>query len=251
MAVSVKIRRVFGARSNGRPWLPRCVLSGTPGLLFASLFALALANSSAGSNAVPDMLVAQLQRPPSAVPSDDAVSRDLALVAEAAGWTLEQAHTYYRAEQAVGALAARVAAERPELFVGSMIPAEPGDPPVLFVKGATDAGLMDLVKEAGVPIRVVAEQPYSFTELEDRAEAVHRALLAAGMDQVATAVDVTRGVVEVTVQRPTERKDAGASAPLATEDDILGLIPGSVRDGVELTITDAPILAPSTAFGGM
>ena len=169
---------------------------------------------------------------------------DIEVIAKARGWTVEEAAAQQRAADAVGAVAVRIAAERPDIFVGSALSGMPGGAPTLYVKGAADAWVMGLVAKAAVPILVADKQPYSFLELEARAETVHHAVEAMGYRNIVTRVNITGGgaiPVEVAAQ-------AGLSAKAA---DVLAAVPERLRPSVEVTVVDASGFQDTTAFGGM
>lgn len=176
--------------------------------------------------------------------SDEALSHDLALVAEARGWKPAEAAAYQRAEQAIGHVAEQVAAKRPDAFVGSALSPQPGGAPTLYIKGPADRTVRDLVAAADVAIEIADNQPFSFDELEARKIRVHRALQAAGFREVVTRIDITgAGAIRSTIRE--------APGQPAIVEDILALIPADVRSSVELTIRDVPVVVPAGAFGGM
>lgn len=173
---------------------------------------------------------------------DDALAADLALVAQARGWTTAEAAAYARAEAAIDRVAVQLAAERPDAFVGSALAPDPGGTPRLFITGAADPEPLALVQSAAIPIEVVDGQPSSFVELQEKTAAIHGALLSAGYREVVTTVDITRGgLVEVTVRR---QADLPGDAPA-----ILSLLPAALRAGVEVTVRDALTVAPAGPLG--
>jgi hypothetical protein len=138
---------------------------------------------------------------PSQTP-EEALATDLALIAEAAGWTAAEAAAYARAEAALDRVATRLAAERPDVFVGSALAPDPGGAPRLFITGPADPGLLALVQGADTPMEIVDGQPYSLAELEARKAAVHTELQSAGYREVVTTFDLTHsGLIEATVRR--------------------------------------------------
>ena len=175
---------------------------------------------------------------------DEALAHDLALVAEAKGWTLAEAAADHLAADRIGEVAEAVARERPDIYVGAALAEEPGGAPRLYVKGPADAYVLDLVAASDIEIVVADNQPFSFDELEARKLRVHRALEAAGFRYIATSVNVTgRGVVPagVTVEPGLPRTVA----------DIVPLLPAGLRGSVQLTVHDQPNVHDEAAFGGM
>lgn len=174
---------------------------------------------------------------------EDVAGDDLALIARERGWTAEEAAAYARAEAALGLIGARLAAERPEAYVGIALAEEPDGVPSLYVKGTADPWVRELVAMAPVPIRIVEGQPYSLAELEARARVVHEALLAAGFGEVATSFDLRRGgVIEVTVRAAPDLA-GGAGA-------LLDLLPAELRPDVEIRLVDGPVVGPPTSGDG-
>ena len=175
-------------------------------------------------------------------PLSEALTEDLRSIAEAYGWTFEQAVAQHRASEEVGHIAAQIASERPDIFVGSALGEEPGDAPKLYVKGAAPQSVHDLVAAAGVAVIIVDEQPYSFDELEERSIRVGRALVDAGYPNVATGTDIAGGgSIPVSVlQIP------GLAADPA---EILAFVPQELRADVDLQVVAAaprPSAEPGT-----
>ncbi len=167
--------------------------------------------------------------------NEDALAQDTALVAEAKGWTIEEAAADYRAAEAVGDIAVQVAAERPDIFVGSVLSPEPGGAPSLYIKGPTDEFVRDLVADSEIEIKIVDNQPYSFDELKDRASQVARALQAQGFQYVSAGFSIDgAGQIKAAVTR-----EPGLPGDAA---EILSALPISLRASVTLTVSDAPIM---------
>lgn len=164
---------------------------------------------------------------------DDALAEDLGLVADARGWTVEEGDAYHRAERAIGRIAERVAKARPAKFVGSALSSDPHGAPTLYVKGAVDQLITDLVAGAEIEIIVADGQPFSFFELEDRAFRVHEAIRAQGFESVATGFDITRAGVITTTITPPRGLEVSSEA-------ILSRLPADLRSSVELTIREEP-----------
>ncbi|MGH9023118.1 MAG: hypothetical protein ACRDV9_08470 [Acidimicrobiia bacterium] len=174
----------------------------------------------------------------------EAGAQDLALVAKANGWTVEQAAASRRAADIVGAVAAQVAAERPEAFVGSRLSAEPGGVPELYIKGRADAFVHNLVAGAQGSIRLIDNQPFSFQELEERKLQVHGALEAQGFKDISTGFGVAgRGKI-----------NAGVTRQPGTPTDPIGILsslPTLLRGSINLAVNDVAIAIDEESFGGM
>ena len=175
----------------------------------------------------------------------EALAQDLALVAEARGWTIEEAVADRKAADIVGRIAVQVAAERPLVFVGAMLSPEPGGAPELYIKGSADEFVRGLVAGAEIEVKIVDGQPFSFDELEERSLRVHRALAALGFDEISTGSSVTgRGEIEAEVVR---RSDLPSDAS-----EIVLSLPIDLQASVVLTVRDAHVgelkaVAPVTA----
>ena len=204
---------------------------------------------------------------------DEALAHDLALVAEAKGWTLAEAAADHLAADRIGEVAEAVARERPDIYVGAALAEEPGGAPRLYVKGPADAYVLDLVAASDIEIVVADNQPFSFDELEARKLRVHRALEAAGFRYIAPSVNVTgrgvvpagrdrlEGVLAVLQHQPARGDDAGVGdgplPGLRRADrclhvlDIVPLLPAGLRGSVQLTVHDQPNVHDEAAFGGM
>lgn len=138
-----------------------------------------------------------------------------------------------QADRAVGRINGELAEERPGIYVGGAVSAVPGGAPSLYVKGPAPQVVLDLVREAGVSINIVDDQPYSFDELEERRGRVHEALVDAGYLNVATGANITGGGVIPT----SVLQVAGLPADPA---EILAFVPEDLRADVELHVTVAP-----------
>jgi hypothetical protein len=176
--------------------------------------------------------------------NEEAVRQDLALVAAARGWTLEQATAQRAAGDVVSVLVKRIHAQRPDVVVGSLLSREPGGAPSIFIKGFADEFVKDLVAKATRKVNLVDEQPYSFLELQQRAWDVHAAIEGQGFRYVVTAPDIASGGrirAEVTYE---------AGLPGAPT-EIVGRLPAGLRSGVDVIVHEAPVVKPEHAYGGM
>jgi hypothetical protein len=204
----------------------------------ALLFAAAICGQSVGGAFSPEHPHRLRQS------ADDAIAEDLRLIAEARGWTLQEATAQMAAADAIGKVAERLARERRNAFVGTALATAPGDPPTLYIKGEADALVRSLIGSAGIKVIVRDHQPYSFDELETRKLRVHEALRSLGFSYVATAVNISGGGVipaAVTMEPglPT------------TPDELLESLPIDLRSFVKLTVRTGPLAMDYQAFGGM
>lgn len=176
-------------------------------------------------------------------PSPEALAEDLAAAAKSHGWTVDEAAAVYHAGEVVGAIAEQIARERPDQFVGSQV-GDPGEPPILYVKGPADDFVHELVASAKIAITIADNQPFSFDELEARKLRVHRALESLGYRYVAAASNITgKGVIPASV---------GVEPGLESSAElILQRLPADLRTSVDLTVHPASAFQDFTAFGGM
>ncbi len=159
----------------------------------------------------------------------------MALVAEAKGWTKEEAEADRRAADVVGRIAEQVAAQRPDIFVGSVLSPEPGGAPALYIKGPADQFVRTLVADAEIDVKIVDNLPFSFTELEQRKIQVHRALEAQGFRYVSAGFSVTGGgQIIAGVTRQQGLPDSPA--------EILSGLEAELREIVTLTVSDTVAL---------
>jgi len=164
---------------------------------------------------------------------EEALAQDVALTAEGRGWTIEQAEADYRAGEAIDSITARLAAERPDVFIGSALSADPGGPPKIYIKGPADELVRDLVAGAGIEIEIVDNQPYSQAELDERQTQVVSALQEMGFQSASAGSRLEdRGLVDAGVVRQTGLPE--------DPDEILAGLPAELRDSVTLTVSDAP-----------
>ena len=161
---------------------------------------------------------------------EEAMAQDLALTAEGRGWTIEQAEAHYRASEAMDPITSRLAAERPDIFIGSALATEPSGPPKIYIKGPADDFVRYLVAGAGIAIEIVDDQPYSRNELDARQGQLVRALQEWGFASFSAGADIQdRGQIEASVVRQTGLPDDPA--------EILAGLPAELRDSVRLTVT--------------
>ena len=164
---------------------------------------------------------------------EEALTQDLALIAEARGWTLEQAQAHYRASEALDPITSRLAAERPDVFIGAALAEEPEQPPKVYIKGPADQTVRYIVATAEVQIEIVDNQPYSRLELDDRKLRVAYALQDMGFKNFGAGADITSGRVDAEVIRQEGLPD--------DPDEILAALPADVREGVTLAVSDARV----------
>ena len=193
----------------------------------------ALASSSAQSGEDPESSNAVQSH-------EEALAQDLALVAEARGWTFEEAVAAHKTADVVGRIAEQVAAERPQMFVGTVLARAPGGAPELYIKGPVDQFVRNLVADAEIEVEIVDGQPFSFDELEERKIRVHRALEAQGFRYVSTGFSITGGG-QINAAVTTE-----LGLPSDPDEILLGL-PSELRASVELTVDDAPVVGDKYA----
>ena len=161
----------------------------------------------------------------------EALAQDLALVAEARGWTIEEAVADRKAADVVGRIAAQVAVERPLVFVGSVLSPEPGGAPELYIKGSADEFVRGLVAGAEIEVKLVDGQPFSFDELEERSLRVHRSLAALGFDEISTGFSVAgRGEIKAEVVRRSDLPSDPSEIVLSLPSDLQASVVLTVRD---------------------
>ena len=175
----------------------------------------------------------------------EARATDLRLIAEAHGWSLNQATSHVSAAEVVGTVAVEVSKARPEAFVGSALSDTPGGAPTLYIKGPSDKYVNDLVARSGIIILVADNQPCSWSELEERKLQVVRGLEARGFRYIAAGADIK-----------SRRRIIAAVAPEpglpSTAAEAMAAVPSELRADVSLTVTERSAFQDTnSSFGGM
>jgi len=169
---------------------------------------------------------------------------DLSLVAQARGWTLAQAVAHRSISDRFGRIQEQVAQTRPDLYAGAALSAVPDGAPTLYIKGKADESVRELVRSAGIPIKVADGRPFSWQELEKRSIRLNRQLAGMGFRDVVTSVDESTSSVEAVVTRTPSRADA-------TSRGLLAALPAEFRTGVRLSIAGDDVAVDEHAYGGM
>lgn len=163
--------------------------------------------------------------------SEAALRSDLELIAEANGWTFEEASERSGVSDALGDVAGDVAEQRPDKFIGSSLPGRDGQPPrpTLYIKGPVDEFVAGVVLAAPIDIDVVSNQPYNRDELDERISIVGNALTDLGYQDMAVGAPIDKqGRVEV---------ELGASEGLSTDPQaIIAQLPEPFRGAVDIVV---------------
>lgn len=185
-----------------------------------------------------------LDREPGRQTQEEGEAQDLELVAEAHGWTVEETRRDRRSAEAVGELAAQVAATYPDSFVGSAVDEKPDAPPRLYIKGKATDQIMELVSASDVPIAVIDGQPHNFAELDERKTRVARAALDGGYRNVVTSFDIANaGQIRLLVQ-----VQGGLSSD---PNEVRAMLPDDVRGQTVVQMSEFPVAQGEGAWGGM
>ncbi|MDJ0766242.1 MAG: hypothetical protein QNJ97_24885 [Myxococcota bacterium] len=175
---------------------------------------------------------------------EEALAEDLALVAKAKGWTIEEAAADRRAADEIGRIAVQLAKKRPDIFIGSAVSEEPGGVPTLYVKGPAGRDVLDLVKSSEIEINIADRQPFSFEELVARQQKVTRSLEELGYNDYKTFFKLEEaGKIHATVAVEANLPD--------TAFEIVQSLPVKQRDYVDLKVSHTPLLVLEHAIGGM
>jgi streptogrisin C len=168
---------------------------------------------------------------------------DIALVAVARGWTLEQAVAHRAISDEFGRIQEQLATDRPGLYAGATLSAVPDGAPTLYIKGTADEFVRELVNSAEFSIEVIEGQPFSWQELEERSIRLNRQLARLGFRDIVTSFDESTSTVEAVVTREP--------ALTARAEQVLAMLPAEFRSGVRLDFTDADVAIDEHAYGGM
>lgn len=166
---------------------------------------------------------------------------DLEIAAKSLGLSTEATRHLFRSVDVMDELASTVAARWPDIFIVSAVSREPFGSPSLYVKGSPSRELLDLLAAAPMSIELVANQPYSGIELDQRQDKIWETLSAMGLD-VRILTDKRTGKVEVAAF-------GGQSHNAASIEAALDFVPG---DELDVILVDQPLLTLENAsFGGM
>lgn len=171
---------------------------------------------------------------------------DLGLIAAKKGWTLDAAKTDFSRNILLGRLSERLFKTHSTTFVGIVVSDDINELPKVYLQGPADCVMNDWAAGLnGQPyIELVADQFYSFVDLQKRQRQVHYILRDEGFRDMATSFDIANeGQIEVLVRRDETR---GMPAY-----DIRQLLPSTVREQVTISIQDEPVSVQEDAFGGM
>ncbi len=199
---------------------------------------------------VPTMCVALLQaqdnlmQTPVVSGAQAAVMTDMALVAAARGWTLEQAVAHRALADSFGRIQEQLATDRPGLYAGAELSAVPDGAPTLYIKGRADEFVRQVVQSAGFPIDVIEGRPFSWRELEARSIRLNRRLAGLGFRDIVTSFDETTSNVEAVVKR-------GPAMAAVRAEHVRARLPAEFRSGVRLQLVDEDIAIDEHAYGGM
>ena len=221
--------------SRGRKTGRAALRLAIPGALVASALLPSSAATAAADETTKDTPAAHR-----AVGRQAAEATDAELAAAQTGRSVAEASREREVADRLGAVQARLAAERPDLYAGALL--SPGGGATLYVKGAADDLVRSLVREAGVDIAVVEGRAHSWREMEDRSRRLHRAIAGRGYRNIATSFDEATGTIEATVTR--------APGLPASARDLRAALPAELRTGTRLAVQDAPLGADEHAFGG-
>ncbi|WP_106363069.1 hypothetical protein [Glycomyces artemisiae] len=199
--------------------------------------------------AIPSLLLA----PPAAFAQDDAdpgyqtaeesLREDLALTAEALGWTFEEAEAQHRVAQALDGITSAIAAERLDALVGTALSERPGGIPTLYIKGEADEVVLEAVRASGQEVVIADGQRFSFLELRERNRQLNRELVALGYADLSSGVDITTGTISAEV---------AAQPGLPTDPEaIVRELSGGLQDGVALDVVGDLGNTVQYTYGGL
>lgn len=175
---------------------------------------------------------------------EESLKDDLSNTAESHGWTFEEAEAQYRIAETIGEIAAKIAPERLDVFVGTALSEKPGGTPTLYIKGKADEFVYEVIKESGLDVNVADEQPFSFLELQERNARLNGALTEIGFRDLSSGFDITAGGT-ITVEVA-----AGRDLPSDPE-EILKKLPEEFQKGVQLTVADKLGNTAEHGYGGL
>ena len=170
---------------------------------------------------------------PITLTAEEALSCDLAAMAEGSGTTIEEEYDRYRISLILDSVTTQLSEERPDVFLGAALPNEPGGAPTIYVKGPADTFIRDLVAGAGIEIAIADNQPYSAVELDERQSLVSQALLDMGFSNFSGGADIRTGRMDFAVTIEPGLPD--------TPEEIIDQLPADLRSGVTITVSATPV----------
>ena len=171
---------------------------------------------------------------------EESLKDDLSITAKSHGWTFDEAEAQYRVAETLGQIAAKIAPERLDVFVGTALSDKPGGTPTLYIKGEADEFVHEVIKESGLDVKVADGQPYSYLELQERNVRLNDALTEFGFRDLSSGFDITtKGTITVAV---AARRDLPTNP-----EEILNKLPEEFQKGVQLTTPTSSATPPSTA----
>jgi streptogrisin C len=205
---------------------------------------LVLAMLVAPGQAQDNLLQTPVVRDGSSTEAQAGFMTDIALVAAARGWTLQQAVAHRAISDRFGRIQEELATDRPGLYAGAELSAVPDGAPTLYIKGPADEFVWRLVDSAGFSIQVIEGRPFSWRELEARSIGLNRRLAGLGFRDIVTSFDESTSTVEAVVRRVPAMAAVRA-------DQVLASLPAEFRSGVRVELVDEDIAIDEHAYGGM
>ncbi|GAB3660017.1 chymotrypsin family serine protease [Glycomyces tarimensis] len=174
---------------------------------------------------------------------EEGLKDDISSTAETRGWTFEQAEAQYKVTEAIGDIAAEIAPERLDVFVGTALSEQPGGTPTLYIKGEADEYIYRVIKESGQEVAVADGQPFSYLELEERNTRLNEQLTELGYVDFSSGFDITKGTISA---------ELAAQADLPTDpEQIRERLSKEFHRGVELAVVDKLGNTAEHGYGGM
>ena len=222
----------------------RCAVLLTSASLMLALFVALVQAQDNLTPEVSDRPEPMTQGPGSSTEAQADFTTDLALVAAARSWTLQQAMAHRAISDEFGRIQEQIATDRPGLYAGAELSAVPDGAPTLYIKGNADEFVRGLVDSAGFSIQVIEGRPFSWQELEARSIRLNRQLAGLGFGDIVTSFDESTSIVEAVVTRGPGRASASA-------EEVLAMLPAEFRSGIRLALIDEDVAIDEHAYGGM
>ena len=176
--------------------------------------------------------------------------KDIRLIAEARGWTIQEAKAQTRTTIKLGRLANHLATNNSDVYVGAELSESPGGIPTIYIKGSVNSDFHSLISTGGIDggVNIIDSQPYSLLELEEREQRVHSMLVDEGYQDIMSSFDIAReGHIDVVITYPAE-----ADLAAKTASDLMGNISDDFSStDVTITFQHDPVGDDFTAYGGM
>lgn len=176
------------------------------------------------------------------VSPEEAAETDLRLVAEAKGWTLEEARHDRETADQLGDLQEVLIAEHGDAYAGGYLSDEPTSPPTLRFVGAVSVKAQEAIDASDLEPNIETKAKFTLAQLRESTIQAIETLAARGFEEAIAGVDERAGRVYLTVRDRHNRETAHS---------IRQALPDAVRPVVStVEVRGGSIIQPAHTRGG-